>query len=286
MRRALLLVFPLALSVVATTPASAGTTSDFASGTLTVNGSVGADEIRVECVDGGVQVNGSAPSGAPACSAVQSIVVRAGGGEDRVTLGAVRGGVFTRLGEVRIFGDDGDDTVTGSSLADRIDGGSGYDILRGGSGNDFLAAGGTGGEAYGGKGKDTIYGEGGGDWSLNNDSLVRFDPVNETTLISGIERARMVLGGGVDNLGASEFSGPVTVDGGDGDDLINGGTGPDNLRGGAGDDWLSGRDGNDVLEGEAGNDVLRGDDGNDRHDGGSGDDACLGGVGDDVFISC
>jgi Ca2+-binding RTX toxin-like protein len=285
MRRALLLFVPLAVSIFLATPASAGVTADFASGALTVHGSAGDDDIRVECANGDVAVNGLAPSGAPACSAVESIVVRAGAGADRVTLADVGGGAFTRLTEIDVFGEEDDDELIGSSLADRIDGGPGFDVLRGGNGDDVLAGSAHGGEAFGGKGRDTIFGSGGGYWSITEDSLVRDEP-SETTTFSGIERAEIVGGGGDDNIRTSSFSGAVKVNGGDGDDGISTGVGPDHLIGGAGNDWLTAGEGNDLLEGKGGVDVLRGDAGNDRHYGGPGDDTCLGGVGSDTFFSC
>ncbi|MGH2591514.1 MAG: hypothetical protein ACRDGW_12055, partial [Actinomycetota bacterium] len=112
MRRVLALLCPLALIVFPALPASAAVTAEFALGILTVTGDDDANNITVECVGGEVLVNGSAPSdGAVNCSAVETILVRAGGGPDRVTLSEVRGGAFTRLSEVGIFGEEGDDTL-------------------------------------------------------------------------------------------------------------------------------------------------------------------------------
>ena len=48
----------------------------------------------------------------------------------------------------------------------------------------------------------------------------------------------------------------LTVDGGDGDDVIIGSAGDDVLLGGAGDDVLIGGPGNDVLDGGAGDDDI------------------------------
>jgi Ca2+-binding RTX toxin-like protein len=48
----------------------------------------------------------------------------------------------------------------------------------------------------------------------------------------------------------------LTLDGGDGDDVVLGGAGDDTLLGGAGDDVLIGGAGNDVLDGGTGNNIL------------------------------
>jgi Ca2+-binding RTX toxin-like protein len=285
MRRVLALLVPMALVVLPAGPASAAVTADFALGVLTVTGDGEADNIAVECVGGEVQVNGSAPSGgAVNCSAVDTILVRAGGGSDHVSLSEVRGGAFTRLREVGIFGEEGDDTLIGSALGDRIDGGAGFDILRGGSGDDVLAGGLGGGQAFGGSGRDTIFGFGGGSWRIDADSLSRAEPAEETTF-SGIERAE-VVGGGGDDIVRSTFPGPVKVNGGGGHDLISTDDGPDHLIGGKGNDYLIGGGGNDLLEGKAGDDALRGDDGNDQLRGGPGNDSCTGAQGADSELSC
>ena len=82
----------------------------------------------------------------------------------------------------------------------------------------------------------------------------------------------------------------ITINGGDGndivngspdDDIINGGNDLDTLNGGGGDDRLSGNDANDTMNGDAGNDVCvwnPGDDDDIMNGGaGGGDDAELNG---------
>jgi hemolysin type calcium-binding protein len=73
---------------------------------------------------------------------------------------------------------------------------------------------------------------------------------------------------------------PVTMRGGQGDDLLIGGSGDDKLIGGEGDDRLSGRAGNDLIFGGAGKDVVRGANGDDIVRGGPGDDTAVGGSGE------
>jgi Ca2+-binding RTX toxin-like protein len=65
---------------------------------------------------------------------------------------------------------------------------------------------------------------------------------------------------------------PVTIDGGDGKDIIEGDGADDTLLGGAGDDKLTGSRGDDALDGGDGNDTLEGAAGRDRLSGGAGDD--------------
>jgi Ca2+-binding RTX toxin-like protein len=58
----------------------------------------------------------------------------------------------------------------------------------------------------------------------------------------------------VSAVGAGAIS--LTLDGGDGDDVLLGGAGNDTLLGGAGDDVLIGGDGFDILDGGTCNNIL------------------------------
>jgi Ca2+-binding RTX toxin-like protein len=60
----------------------------------------------------------------------------------------------------------------------------------------------------------------------------------------------------VDASGLAANSALLTVNGGDGDDVIIGGDGDDTLLGGAGDDVLIGGPGNDIIDGAPGDDVV------------------------------
>ena len=60
----------------------------------------------------------------------------------------------------------------------------------------------------------------------------------------------------VDAVGLAASAGKLTIDGGNGNDLLFGGGGDDVLTGGAGDDLLVGGPGQDVLDGGAGNNIL------------------------------
>jgi len=181
-------------------------------------------------------------------------------------------------------------TLTSDLNVEHVIGGDQADTLTGNAQDNLF---------LGGKGNDTINGQGGiadtivegrdGDFTLTNTSLV-FDPVEEgapteTDTLSNIESA--FLSGGESNnvLDASAFTlGNVTLNGGAGHDTLRGGTGNDSLNGGEGNDLLEGRDGNDVLGGGAGNDELYGGVGNDTLSGEDGNDTLHGGGYDPTLL--
>ena len=83
---------------------------------------------------------------------------------------------------------------------------------------------------------------------------------------------------------SSQFSLPMDIHGGLGDDTLSGGFNGDTIDGGPGGDTIDGDDGDDVLKGGSGNDRIKGGRGSDRIDGELGDDLELdGGSGDDVI---
>lgn len=151
------------------------------------------------------------------------------------------------VGNTRLFGGNGDDTLTGNDKslnsnpadtdlgANFIDGGAGNDLISGGTGADSLV---------GGTGNDTLNG------NDDNDDL---DGGAGTDVLNG-GAGNDVLRGGADS------------------DALNGDAGSDRLSGDAGDDALSGGDGGDTLEGGAGADVLYGGNGSDLLSGGAGAD--------------
>src|SRR5687768_6130121 len=84
-----------------------------------------------------------------------------------------------------------------------------------------------------------------------------------------------INGGGGDDRLAVEVNAPivpVTLIGGNGNDVLLGSPGADTLDGGGGRDHLDGRAGDDVLRGNAGNDTLLGAAGTDTLYGGRGND--------------
>jgi Ca2+-binding RTX toxin-like protein len=106
---------------------------------------------------------------------------------------------------------------------------------------------------------------------------------------------QFLLGASPDKVSTeSDFTTPLRISGGGGNDTIvtgagideiSGSGGRDKLYGQNGDDYLIGGGANDYLEGGAGDDTLSGGVGNDKLVGLTGADSILGGVGDDQLYS-
>jgi Ca2+-binding RTX toxin-like protein len=77
------------------------------------------------------------------------------------------------------------------------------------------------------------------------------EPANDALTINALD--------GNDHVDASALAasaGKLTIDGGNGDDVLIGGGGDDVLTGSAGDDLLIGGPGQDSLDGGTGNNIL------------------------------
>lgn len=250
--------------------------------------------------------------------------IRGGAGQDILNGGDAGDTLVGDSGNDTLDGDSGNDLISGGSGGDSLLGDFGDDTLEGGSGNDSLN-GGHGDDLYvygrgdgtdritevsAGSGIDTLHLTDGltlADFRLVGQSgdllLVLTDGSGEIRLAdqSQIHDARietLILDDGT----TIDLTGPLGMQGGDGDDLItsadtgdtvSGGAGGDNLDGLAGDDILFGGSGRDTLEGDGGNDLLQGgsgadslfgDAGDDTIQGGSGNDDLAEGFGDDLYI--
>jgi len=161
-------------------PASAGTFANvsFSDGTLTIVGDVGGpvnDKHALRCKDGFVLVGLSqTPPNPVRCGQVREVVARPGGGNDSVDMT----GVTREFGpggpiEIKVFGGDGSDSLTGAPLhhnllygggsSDRVDGGDIADRIYGGPDSDILAGGAGNDLMYGGAASDLMYGDPGND---------------------------------------------------------------------------------------------------------------------------
>jgi Ca2+-binding RTX toxin-like protein len=229
-----------------------------------------------------------------------------GDGDDRLWGGEGNDRLFGEAGFNVLFGEDGNDYLT--SISGRLYGGDGNDILNGGgalygqAGDDNLSGLGNNNFLVGGTGNDYLYGAGGFNTlqgGAGNDTLV--EAAGQETLDGG---------GGLDQLGLS-FSGnspgiaydfnpvngqlvtpkgstvvnveSVNIFGSDGGDSFGGGAFGDLLRGWQGNDRLDGRAGSDFLIGDNGADTIYGGAGNDTLLGGGHGDILYGGDGDDFL---
>ncbi len=147
--------------------------------------------------------------------------------------------------EISLVGDEAANRLDASSFSGfvRLDGAGGADVLIGGSGTNHLT---------GGPGDDVIDGSLGVDLlSEQRDADFTLPPTflrvgTETDTFRGtLEQAHLTGGDGRNRLDASAFNGPVTLDGGAGDDVLIGSSQPDVLVGGPGNDGLAGLAGDD-----------------------------------------
>jgi Ca2+-binding RTX toxin-like protein len=246
-------------------------------------------------------------------------------GNDRVT-GSTGLAALTSLdidggiGSDVLTGGDGNDRIQGGADTDLLLGRDGNDVLIGNQGNDFVF--GEGGNdlivVNEGDGSDLIEGGLGRDTvQITTGSLedkVEFNPfgrvvrVERTTndnlftqSIGSTEVVDVRTGGSNDNVTVNDLTSvpdleTVTIDTGDGDDVLNasnlqagialigrGGLGNDILFGGVGNDVLLGEEGRDIILASAGNDFISGGDGNDILISGDGNDVLLGGDDNDTL---
>jgi len=194
--------------------------------TVTIKGGVatlgaGLDRLVIETF-GGSDILGTPAS--PLAGLAIPTTIDTGSGNDAVDASGVTAATLT------ILGGDGDDALTGGSLADRLEGGSGDDALTGGPGPDSMF-GGDGSDRHvwnNGDGSDLIEG-GAGQNSLSvNGSLtagdsfvvssngvrVRFERVNFgffTLDVADVQQLDLALGGGGDLVDVRDVTGTALV---------------------------------------------------------------------------
>jgi Ca2+-binding RTX toxin-like protein len=279
-----------------------GVTAVFTPGTgvLTITGNALDNVLEVSRnAAGQILVNGGAVAiqgGTPTVANTALIQIFGRSGNDTLTLNEASGA----LPQANLFGEEGNDTLTGGSGGDTLNGGpgndillgkGGFDMLFGGEGNDTL----TGGDAddqvsgeagddrmiwnpgddtdlnEGGAGIDTVEVNGGGGAEVftttANGTRVRFDRLDPAPFsidIGTSENLVLNCNGGDDSFSATGNLAAlisITVDGGTGNDTILGSNGIDLLRGGDGNDFIDGQQGNDVAFLGAGDDVFQWDPG-------------------------
>jgi Ca2+-binding RTX toxin-like protein len=293
-------------------------TAEFDPGTsiLTITGDDLSNVIEVSRnAAGAILVNGGAVAirgGAPEVANTVLIQIYGRAGNDQLSLNEANGA----LPKAQLFGEDGNDTLTGGSGADVLNGGPGSDILFGKGGADTLLGGedndvitggdgddtaqlGAGNDRFiwnpgddtdfveGGDGVDTVEVNGGNGAEVftttANGTRVRFDRIDPAPFsldIGTCENLVVNCNGGDDSFSATGNLAAliqITVDGGPGNDTILGSNGNDILLGGDGDDFIDGNQGNDTILMGAGNDTF-------QWDPGDGNDTVEGQDGNDTLL--
>lgn len=250
----------------------------------------GAGNILVN--GGSVAITGGVPT--VANTTLMQIFGRAG--NDLISLDETSGA----LPKANLFGEAGNDTLTGGSGADTINGGAGDDVIFGKGGTDILLGGADNDTLTGGDGDDQVFGEAGNDrfiWNPGDDTdlnegssetdtveinggngaevftttangtRVRFDRLDPAPFsldIGTCENLILNASGGNDSFSATGNLAAliqITVDGGAGDDTILGSNGADLLMGGDNNDFIDGQQGNDAVFLGAGDDTFQWDPG-------------------------
>ena len=189
---------------------------------MTFNGSNISEGMDVSANGGRVRFTRDVAAITMDLNDVESIVVKALGGADTLTVNDVSGTDLTNV-SADLGGDD--------AAADNI-------ITNATNGDDVVTVSGTGPSAQ-----------------VNGLPAL----VSVTGAIAGSDRVTVnALAGDdvVDASGLAADSALLTADGGDGSDVLIGGAGADTLLGGAGDDVLIGGPGADILDGGTGDNVV------------------------------
>jgi Ca2+-binding RTX toxin-like protein len=159
---------------------------------------------------------------------VEQVDFNALGGADQVTVHDLSG---TGVERVNIDESNPAGSGTGDGQADQV-------IVEGTNGDDTITAVGSNGAVRVGGLSAAV-------------TITGAEPANDTLTINALD--------GNDHVDASKLAasaGKLTIDGGNGNDVLIGGEGDDVLTGGAGDDLLIGGPGQDTLDGGTGNNTL------------------------------
>jgi Ca2+-binding RTX toxin-like protein len=258
-------------------------------GVLTVTGTDRNDTITISQDTARVRVNEGGRVSAFALASVKRITVHARGGHDTVL------GRPNLTKPMAVYGEAGNDTLTGGSGNDSLFGGDDEDRLDGAKGTDLLS---------GGARWDLVdYGNRAAGVSVSLDDVAndgqRGERDNVRSDVEGVITGKgndRVTGSAADNV-IRTGDGADTVYGMGGNDVISTGDtaadkGLDRIYGGDGNDWIRSPFSSLIAYGDAGNDALRARDrastlyggaGNDHLEGSGANDLLDGGDEDDVI---
>ncbi|HYO11356.1 MAG TPA: calcium-binding protein [Tepidisphaeraceae bacterium] len=216
-------------------------------GTLAIAGTAADDVIDVNVRGGFYRVFDGTVARRFALGSVKRLTIDAAGGNDRVTLNDPFAPLYGRASfpsgvptdkpvNARVFGGDGDDTITSGGGSDTLDGGRGNDRIAGQGGADVYA---------GGEGADTA------DFAGHSAGVkVTLDDVANDGPVGGGEPQpgdandpTFIFWPFQDNV-ASDIE---NLAGGDGNDTLTGDARGNAISGGGGVNVLSGGDGNDTI---------------------------------------
>ena len=226
-------------------------------GADSLSGGASADYLLIDAADTSIHGGGGFDSAFVQTSA--AVTMNMGTASIEWVQGNAGNDIFnaaTQTRAVYIYGQGGDDRLTGSAFGDYIDGGDGTDRLEGGHGADILLGNGGSDILLGEEGDDSLI-ELGGDSFINGgagfDSLFVWSDTGVTLNLS-ITSIEWVQGSvlGDDNLDGAVISVNTFLYGWGGNDVLVGGLGDDYIDGGTGDDVLTGGAGHDTLIGESG----------------------------------
>ena len=233
-----------------------GAGDDFLDGTTNADG---APDTAAETIDGDAVVTDATVTGlgTDTMSGIEQVAITGGPGNNRIDASS------RTAGGVSLLGGGGNDTLIGTAFNDTLDGqggndslvgNAGDDVLFGGEGNDTLRGGLGNDSLTGALGNDVLAGEAGTDWLVEDPSTTATLGTNlfltNTALqgalgadvLSSLERAVLTaaVGSANNSFNATNFSGPVTLNGGAGNDTLTGGASSDVLTGGPGTNFLNG----------------------------------------------
>jgi Ca2+-binding RTX toxin-like protein/pimeloyl-ACP methyl ester carboxylesterase len=240
---------------------------------------------------------------------VEQLSLTTGSGNDNINFSMATGNLF-----INVHGGAGNDTLVGNTSAnivqmlygddgnDIITGGDSLNFLYGGAGDDFIKGGASTDAINPGTGIDTIDGVGDFNTLIFNNSVdtanttINYSTAGGTTNIIGgfnngttfknIQGFDLKTGSGSDNINLSAAILTVKFSGGAGNDTIIGSSTATNfnLSGDDGNDTITGGNSSDFLYGGAGDDILIGVDPNNVNLARGRFDYLSGGTGADTFL--